>query len=132
MVSLLGSFRRGPPNLSSAARGHLSQADILCRRYINLVNATPDELEQLTQACEPASFGVKQENVLDETYRKAGKMDSECFSLMLDNTDLIKIIRGCLLEGLNSKRGIKAELYKLNIYGKYLIFIHPYLVLCCC
>jgi hypothetical protein len=110
----------------------LSQADILCRRYINLVNATPDELEQLTQACEPASFGVKQENVLDETYRKADKMDSECFSLALDNTDLIKIIRGCLLEGLNSKRGIKAELYKLNIYGKYLIFIHPYLVLCCC
>jgi hypothetical protein len=77
---------------------------------------------------------VKQENVLDETYRKAGKMDSECFSSMLDpsNTDLIKIVRGYLLEGLQSNRGIKAELYKLNIYSKYLIFIHPYLVLCCC
>ena len=60
---------------------------------------------------------MKQENVLDETYRKAGKMDSECFSLALDNADLIKIIRDYLLEGLNSKKGIKAELYKLNIYG---------------
>src|SRR6266852_338852 len=30
-----------------------------CHRYINLANATPDELEQLTQACEPASFGPK-------------------------------------------------------------------------
>jgi hypothetical protein len=90
-------------------------------------------LEQLTQACEPASFGVKQENVLDETYRKAGKMDSECFSSMLDpsNTDLIKIVRGYLLESLQSNMGIKAELYKLNIYSKYLIFIHPYLVLRC-
>jgi hypothetical protein len=105
----------------------LFQADILCRRYINLVNPAPDELEQLTQACEPASFGVKQENVLDETYRKAGKMDSESFATVLDpsNTDLIKIVRGHLLEGLQSNRGIKAELYKLNIYSKFLIFFAP-------
>ena len=92
-------------------------------------------MEQLTQACEPAPFGVKQENVLDETYRKAGKMDSECFSSALDpfNTDLIKIIRGYLLEGRRSNKGIKAELYKLNIYGKFLIFVHPYYpVLCFC
>jgi hypothetical protein len=68
-------------------------------KHSNLVNATPDELEQLTQACEPASFGMKQEDVLDETYRKAGKMDPECFSSMLDpsNTDLMKIVRGYLL-----------------------------------
>ena len=71
---------------------------------------------------------------MDETYRKAGKMDSDCFSSMLDpfHTDLIKIIRGCLLEGLESKKGVKAELYKLNIYSKYLIFVHPYLVPCRC
>jgi hypothetical protein len=91
-------------------------------------------LEQLTQACEPAFFGLKQERVLDESYRKAGKMDSECFASMLDpfHTDMIKIIRGYLLEGNKSTRGIKAELYKLNIYSKYLTSVHPYLVLCCC
>jgi hypothetical protein len=91
-------------------------------------------LEQLTQACEPASFGVKQERVLDETYRKAGKMHPECFASMLDPfyTGLTKIIRGYLLEGLKSTRGIKAELYKLNIYGKCLTLLHPHLVLCCC
>ena len=90
-------------------------------------------MEQLTQACEPA-FGVKQEDVLDETYCKAGNLDLGFFSSMLDpfNTDLIKIIRGYLLEGLESKRGIKAELYKLNIYSKYWIFVHPYLVPCRC
>jgi hypothetical protein len=63
---------------------------------------------------------------LDESYRKAGKMDSECFAPMLDlfHTDLIKIIRGYLLEGFKSTTGIRAELYKLNVYSKYLIFVH--------
>jgi hypothetical protein len=77
---------------------------------------------------------VKQEPVLDETYRKAGKMDSECFAstLVPFHTDLIKIVRGYLLEGTKSTMGIKAELYKLNIYSKYSIFVHPHLVLCCC
>jgi hypothetical protein len=71
---------------------------------------------------------------LDETYRKARKMDKECFASMLDpaHTDLIKIICGYHLEGFQSTRGIKAELYKLNVYSKYLIFVHPYLVLCYC
>ena len=59
---------------------------------------------------------------MDETYRKAGKMDSGRFASLLDplHTDLIKIVRGYLLEGSESKRDIKVELYKLNIYGKYL------------
>jgi hypothetical protein len=83
-------------------------------------------VEQLTDCCEPASFGKKQVEVLDETYRKAGKLDSECFSPMLDlsHTDLMKIIRGYLLEGTESKEDIKTELYKLNVYGMHLIFVH--------
>ena len=64
---------------------------------------------------------------MDETYRKAGKIDSGCFASTLDpfHTDLIKVIRGYLLEGVQSTTGIKAELYKLNIYSKYLILVHP-------
>lgn len=95
-------------------------------RHINLAKATRDELEQLAQACEPASFGKKHENVFDETYRKAGKMDPECFASSLDlfHTDLMKIIRGYLLEGTQSKEIIKTELYKLNIYGTHLVLIH--------
>jgi len=51
-------------------------ADILSRhRHINFVHATPDESELLTQACEIAFLDVKQENTLDETYRKAGKIN---------------------------------------------------------
>ncbi|KAF8495794.1 hypothetical protein F5888DRAFT_1615451, partial [Russula emetica] len=89
-------------------------------RHINFSDATPDELEQLTQACEPASFGVHQEHVLDESYRKARKMDSEYFTSTLDpvHTDLMNIIRDYLLEGTQSTKNIKAELYKLNVYGQ--------------
>jgi hypothetical protein len=60
--------------------------------------------------------------VVDESYRKAGKMDSESFSPMLDLsfTNLMKIIRGYLLEGTESKADIKTELYKLNVYGMHL------------
>ncbi|KAF8463742.1 hypothetical protein DFH94DRAFT_796348 [Russula ochroleuca] len=89
-------------------------------RHINLADATPDELEKLTRACEPASFGRKQETVKDENYRKAVKMDSEYFSPILDvfHTDLVNIIYDCLLEGTQSTKRIKIELYKLNVYDK--------------
>ncbi|KAH9966986.1 hypothetical protein BJV74DRAFT_954321 [Russula compacta] len=71
---------------------------------INLADATLDELEGLAQACEPASFGLNKEDVSDETYRNAGKIDLEGFSSTLDlaQTDLIKIIRDYLREGKRS------------------------------
>jgi hypothetical protein len=76
-------------------------------RRINFANATPDELEQLARAFD----------VFD------GKMDSECFSSSLDpiRTDLIKIIRGYLLEGGESTKGMEIEPYKLNIYSAHLL-----------
>jgi len=82
-------------------------------------------LEQLTQACVPASFGVKEREVLDETYRKAGKLDPERFASLLHpaQTDLMKIIRGSLLEGTQSTESIVVELHKLNVYGTHAIFI---------
>ncbi len=69
---------------------------------------------------------MNKEDVLDETYRKAGKMNSESFSPHLDpvHTDLLKIIRDYLLEGGQSKNNIKVELYKLNVYGMHSIFVH--------
>ena len=69
---------------------------------------------------------------MDETYRKAGKMDPECFSLMLDlsQTNLKELICDYLLEG-TQKKDIIAEQYKLNVYRTHLIFIHfRHLTLC--
>ena len=74
---------------------------------------------------------MKQETVRDENYRKAVKMDSEYFSPILDifQTDLVKIIYDRLLEGTESTKRIKIELYKLNVYGTHLISIHLHLTL---
>lgn len=88
-------------------------------RHVDFVNATSNELEQLAQACEPASFGVKGEDVLDETYQKARKLDPGLFStpLVPEQTDLVKVIRGYLLEGTDSTRKLKVELNRLKVYG---------------
>jgi hypothetical protein len=89
-------------------------ADILIR-HINFVNATLDELEQLARA---ASF--------DD--HKAGTIDSGSFSPILDpfHTDLMEIVRECLLEGTQSAKKIKTEPYKLAVYSTHLIFIYLY------
>jgi 2OG-Fe(II) oxygenase superfamily len=62
---------------------------------------------------------------MDETYRKAKKMDNGRFTAFIvpDHTDLIKIVRTYLLEGKASMRKIKIEPYKLNVYSMRLIYI---------
>jgi hypothetical protein len=80
----------GLGNPDSQSRGPLLNIFFSHHRHINLANATPEKLQRLAQAC-----------VLDESYRNAGEMDSDCVSSKpdLSHTDLIKIIRGYLLEG---------------------------------
>ena len=79
-----------------------------------------EALQALEQACEAATFGRDDEAVLDETYRKAGKMDSDNFLLGLDvdRSRLVDIVHAGLLAGQDETKTIKAELYKLNVYGQ--------------
>jgi len=68
------------------------------RRDVNFAvfaNAASNELEKLAMACEPASFGLNDED---------GKMDSDIFStpLVPEQTDLVNVIRGYPLEGTDS------------------------------
>ena len=88
-------------------------------RKINLANATPEELEHLSDACQPATFGVNNKDVYDESYRKARKMDFGNFATLLDveAVGLLDVVRNELLEGENEFRQINAEIYKLNVYG---------------
>lgn len=72
------------------------------------------------QDCQPASFGYKGEDVLDESYRKAVKMDRSNFSSDFCPYELgiIDTIAQVLLP--NTGRGVLttgvcAELYKLNV-----------------
>ncbi|EPE32057.1 hypothetical protein GLAREA_12139 [Glarea lozoyensis ATCC 20868] len=73
--------------------------------------ATPQPFAELLKACTPATFGLGGEDVLDEQYRKAGKLDREQFSTLLPEA-LDEVMKS-----RNDHRGVLAELYKLNIYS---------------
>ncbi|KAI5987514.1 hypothetical protein EDD15DRAFT_2125817, partial [Pisolithus albus] len=86
---------------------------------IDLSSPTPEELDSLSSACQPASFGVNREQVYDESYRKAGEMNIASFATRFNarNAGLILTVRQELLD-CNENRDIKVEMYKLNVYGK--------------
>lgn len=87
---------------------------------IDFLRASEEELQRLSSTCDPATFGLDQKDVLDETYRKAGKLDSAYFATKLDviSSGLMDAVRFDLLPGHQCQRQIRAELYKLNVYGR--------------
>jgi hypothetical protein len=90
----------------------------LSHSFIDFSTAVTDaQLEHLAQACQPATFGVQQQDVLDESYRKAGMMDAVNFSTNFNpnNTGIIESIRDFLIE--DRETSIQVELHKLNVYG---------------
>ncbi|THG97032.1 hypothetical protein EW026_g4903 [Hermanssonia centrifuga] len=89
-------------------------------RRLDFGGASEGALQHLSQTCEAATFGLNKEDILDETYRKAGKLDSPHFAvkLDLDSSGLLEIVRTKLLEGRKAQGSIHAELYKLNVYGE--------------
>ena len=94
---------------------------ITCSSRVDLLSATPDQLDALQDACEKATFGRGSEDVLDETYRKAGKLDAEDFSLCFEaelRAALLDIVTSELTVDCGFKNDtIRAQLYKLNVYG---------------
>ena len=72
------------------------------------------------QACAPASFGRGGHDILDEDYRKAGKLDTQYFAPKFDpeRYDLLDIVQDNLLDSADASQHIRAELYKLNVYGR--------------
>ncbi|KAG7098072.1 hypothetical protein E1B28_000046 [Marasmius oreades] len=80
--------------------------------------AAVDDLNKLSTYCDRATFGRAKEELLDESYRKAGKMDVERFASKLDS-NVIRLLPGILpqlLRGEDVDRKVDAELYKLNVY----------------
>ncbi|KAF7338753.1 Fe2OG dioxygenase domain-containing protein [Mycena sanguinolenta] len=88
-------------------------------RRIDLGKATEKDLAELTAACQKATFGVGGADVLDESYRKAGKMDIERFAARFDVSGLLETVAPEILQGQNTDEDkfLKPELYKLNVYG---------------
>ncbi|EME83948.1 uncharacterized protein MYCFIDRAFT_152230 [Pseudocercospora fijiensis CIRAD86] len=83
---------------------------------------TSSDFQALLSACQPASFGRGGDEVHDEEYRKAGKLDRSAFatSFCPYEAGIIDVVGQLLLpqtKHLKDKRSIKAQLYKLNIYS---------------
>ncbi|KAF1988018.1 hypothetical protein K402DRAFT_462390 [Aulographum hederae CBS 113979] len=79
-------------------------------------------LLQLVSACTPATFGRGNEDILDETYRKAGKLDTTAFSTNFCPyaCGIIDSVAQFLLPSIGIAplwRGLRAEIYKLNVYS---------------
>ena len=73
-------------------------------------------LSGLMEASSLASFGVGGETVTDVTYRDARKLEPENFltSIQLSGMSILPLVIKMLVPNM---RTIRAELYKLNIYG---------------
>ena len=63
-------------------------------------------------------FGRGKETVLDETYRKAGKMDKGDFLVDFSPPEsFLGLVRDELLQRHDTR--LVYDLYKLNVYGEY-------------
>ena len=88
---------------------------------LNLTTATEKQLAKLIAVCDAAPFGRGDQTVLDTSYRKALKLDLSQFSMPFElaNTNVIPKIQQDLVETDSVlRRRIRAEPYKLNIYGE--------------
>ena len=77
-------------------------------------------LKKLINDLEPASFGYQGKDVFDETYRKALQMDTDKFATTFNPYEcgIIDGIAQALLPSTSEsdlRRGVRAELYKLNV-----------------
>ncbi|KAI0345605.1 hypothetical protein BDW22DRAFT_894553 [Trametopsis cervina] len=90
-----------------------------CASFVDFTNPSDDDLRALSEACDPATFGRADQDVYDESYRKAGKLDTTHFAVNFHPgpAGLLNDIRDVLLEGCDLDTDVTAELYKLNVYG---------------
>lgn len=83
-------------------------------------------LARLVKETEPATFGFHGKDVLDESYRKASKLEPSQFSTTFNPYELgiIDTVAQALLpsaKAADSYRAVRAELYKLNVRHSVLI-----------
>ncbi|KAK7967052.1 uncharacterized protein PG986_001329 [Apiospora aurea] len=79
-------------------------------------------LKRLIQHCQPATFGRGGKDVYDESYRRAGQMTPTAFCTTFDpySAGIIDTVAQVLLPSVydsTTHRGVRAELYKLNVYS---------------
>ncbi|KAF5332860.1 hypothetical protein D9611_005241 [Ephemerocybe angulata] len=90
-------------------------------RYINFgaPNSKDEDILKLVEVSQRATFGRGDKDVLDESYRKAWKLDPTQFSTQFDvvRSGVLEIVHDQLLHYEKNTLPLEAELYKLNVYG---------------
>ena len=98
-----------------------SQLGVKSRLSFPITSSEQDkdsDLHKLVNDCQPASFGYNGKDVLDESYRKAIKLDRSAFSIDFCpyETGIIDTVAQLLLPNAGVvNKGVRAELYKLNV-----------------
>ena len=97
----------------------LSRATLKRLGRIDFTSPADEDVQHLAESCDIATFGRGLQDVHDESYRKAGKLDRTHFSANFcpELSGLMDVIRHNILEGHRGK-GLRIELYKLNVYGE--------------
>ncbi|KAG5637332.1 hypothetical protein H0H81_004978 [Sphagnurus paluster] len=118
LQSLRAAITRKPPFCTGTVPISSDHATLFYKQGETAKRPQPSSKPWL--ACEPATFGLGQKDVLNEDYRKAGKMDASNFSMKCHMSDLGIVDRICeqLLYAPEDQKYVKAELYKLNLYGE--------------
>lgn len=101
---------------------------------INLGSISDDDIRALVDACEPAPFGRGPESVLDDSYRKALKLEESSFAWRFnpDPGNFIASLAQKLCPWERFEKGFRAEVTKLNVYSWYhfhLVSYHSHNVL---
>lgn len=96
----------------------------MCRKVTLPVTGETDTdgLASLVQDCQPATFGLGGQDVYDEAYRKALKMDPTAFCSTVDpySLGIVDTVAQLLLPSFlesSTHRAVEARLYKLNVSG---------------
>ncbi|KAE8827180.1 hypothetical protein PTNB73_08933 [Pyrenophora teres f. teres] len=82
-------------------------------------NTSASSLEKLLKGTTPATFGFQGRDVIDESYRKASKLDATQFSTDFCpyEVGIVDVVAQALLpKWPGDFQGIRAQLYKLNVY----------------
>ena len=85
-------------------------------------------MDKLSSDCDPASFGVGNEERLDTEYRSAWKLDNTKFATSFNpfDYDLMDVVKQLLFSGAINLGALEpivvAELYKLNVRERMGLF----------
>lgn len=91
------------------------QPDLVSSEWIEFPGVSEVAMTKLLDVCSVASYGYKGKDVIDKSYRNAFKLDPDNFttSFQVCSTPILQEIQSIIPTVV----GIKAELYKLNIYA---------------